>query len=150
MLNGQMTMVRNASLITGDGVLGGRKDVLFFKGIILNVTDTLDEAYLSPQAVIRAYAHFLDGETPSLVTIQAEGRFLSPGLVDMHSHLGTDSWPEFSASSDTNEMSESAVRSQLRSLDGIKWVSLSFEAHPIFNDRVLIVRMILPFQLLTE
>lgn len=36
----------------------------------------------------------------------------------MHSHMGLDSWPGTNGGSDTNEMSQSPVHPELRSLDG--------------------------------
>ncbi|RKP12736.1 hypothetical protein BJ684DRAFT_6137, partial [Piptocephalis cylindrospora] len=50
-------------------------------------------------------------------TIHIGGRFLTPGLVDMHSHIGVDSLPELSATDDTNEMAGSVVLPQVRTLD---------------------------------
>jgi hypothetical protein len=49
--------------------------------------------------------------------IQLKGHFVSPGLVDMHSHVGMDSWPAFAGNSDTNEFSQ-PLTPQVRSLDG--------------------------------
>ena len=43
---------------------------------------------------------------------------MTPGLVDMHSHMGLDSWPEFKGSGDTNEMSNDPTLPQVRAIDG--------------------------------
>ncbi|KAI9345320.1 hypothetical protein BDR26DRAFT_893525 [Obelidium mucronatum] len=51
--------------------------------------------------------------------IDVQGRVVSPGLVDMHSHTGASSVPGFAADEDTNEMSGSPTNPQLRVLDAI-------------------------------
>ena len=48
------------------------------------------------------------GEAPGIETIaptvvDAQGRWLTPGLIDVHSHLGVSATPEVSAHSDVNE-----------------------------------------------
>lgn len=35
--------------------------------------------------------------------IDGQGRFVTPGIVDMHSHSGTDQYPELTGSDDTND-----------------------------------------------
>ena len=43
---------------------------------------------------------------PGIATIDATGQFLTPGFIDMHSHMGVYSWPDGVASSDGNEAVE--------------------------------------------
>ena len=38
------------------------------------------------------------------VVVDATGKFLTPGLIDLHSHMGVYSWPSLEAHSDGNEM----------------------------------------------
>ncbi|OAD08016.1 hypothetical protein MUCCIDRAFT_129278, partial [Mucor lusitanicus CBS 277.49] len=38
--------------------------------------------------------------------VDVAGHVVGPGLVDMHSHMGVDSWPELDATQDTNEMTQ--------------------------------------------
>ena len=39
------------------------------------------------------------------MTYDLNGRIVSPGLVDMHSHMGVDAWPDdLGANRDENEM----------------------------------------------
>ncbi|KAG0211955.1 hypothetical protein BGX28_007036 [Mortierella sp. GBA30] len=51
------------------------------------------------------------------VVVDLKGRILTPGIVDMHSHLGVDSWPSLDATSDTNEMTQ-PLTPFIRSIDG--------------------------------
>ena len=41
-----------------------------------------------------------------LTTLDASGQYLTPGFIDMHSHMGVYPWPEGSAHSDGNEAVE--------------------------------------------
>ncbi|KAJ3320467.1 hypothetical protein HDV06_005290 [Boothiomyces sp. JEL0866] len=92
-------LIKNATLWNGDGHLSRNIDILFQEGIILKVGNNLVDNF--------------NGEI-----IEAHGHYVTPGIVDLHSHAGLDSWPEFAGASDTNEMSESSTRPYLRSLDG--------------------------------
>ena len=50
------------------------------------------------------------GEAPATVTtIDAGGRWVTPGLIDVHSHLGVYASPNVNASSDGNEMTNPAT-----------------------------------------
>ncbi|KAJ3866956.1 hypothetical protein EV359DRAFT_61910 [Lentinula novae-zelandiae] len=88
------TLIKNATIWTGNVkgleiILG---DLLLDKGMI--------------QAV---------GEIP---VIDANGSWLSPGIVDLHSHLGDQSSPKLSGSADTNSR-KGLVQPWLRSLDSL-------------------------------
>jgi hypothetical protein len=98
-------LIYNATILTGDGVISPMTSIYFERGTIQQLGLDLD------------FLHLNLGENGKL---NAHKRFLTPGLIDMHSHVGLDSWPEFAATSDTNEMSESVVYPQLKSLDGFK------------------------------
>ncbi|KAF9012391.1 hypothetical protein BDQ17DRAFT_1419786 [Cyathus striatus] len=71
--------------------------------------------------IIKAVGHvnpsFLKG-LDNLVTVDAGGAWVTPGIVDMHSHLGVDSVPELKGSDDTNSL-KGLVMPWLRSLDGL-------------------------------
>ena len=43
---------------------------------------------------------------PAVQVLDAQGKWLTPGLIDVHSHLGVYSSPEISTSADGNEMSQ--------------------------------------------
>ncbi|KAG0345655.1 hypothetical protein BG004_003359 [Podila humilis] len=51
------------------------------------------------------------------VTVDLKGHILTPGIVDMHSHVGLLSWPSLEGISDVNEMT-SPVTPFVRSIDG--------------------------------
>ncbi|OAD66860.1 hypothetical protein PHYBLDRAFT_98329, partial [Phycomyces blakesleeanus NRRL 1555(-)] len=65
--------------------------------------------------VIKAVGHGITAEKDTKI-IDVDGRIVGPGLVDMHSHLGVYSWPEYDGTQDTNEMTE-PLTPFVRSLD---------------------------------
>jgi hypothetical protein len=100
-------LLKNFILLNGDGQQSNGLEILVKNGIITEISTEIH------------------GDFDEILNLK--GRYLTPGLVDMHSHLGTDSWPEFDATSDTNEMSSNPVLPQLRSLDGINPDDLGFK-----------------------
>ncbi|KAJ7255306.1 carbohydrate esterase family 9 protein [Mycena rebaudengoi] len=99
------TLIRNASVWTGldsgNEVVYG--DVLLDKGIIQKVG-------VVDKSVLAAYA--------DLVVLDAAGSWVSPGIVDLHSHIGVDSAPALQGARDTNSR-KGLVLPWLRSLDGL-------------------------------
>ncbi|KAG6903044.1 hypothetical protein C0995_007477 [Termitomyces sp. Mi166 len=100
------TLIRNATIWTGrvsghETIIG---DLLLDKGIIKEVGDV-------SQATIDMYSQ-------QLVVVDAGGAWVSPGIVDMHSHLGVDSAPSLNGADDTNSF-KGLVLPWLRSLDGL-------------------------------
>ncbi|KAJ7600764.1 carbohydrate esterase family 9 protein [Mycena floridula] len=98
------TLIKNATIWTGGDqgneiVMG---DILLHNGIIKGV------------GRIQASAKF----GSELVTVDAAGRWVTPGLVDLHSHLGVDSSPALRGASDTNSF-HGITQPWLRSLDGL-------------------------------
>ena len=83
-LPGSPTLITNATILTGDG-------------------RRLDEAdmYISDGKVIWVG----EGAVPTegVTTIDASGKWLTPGIIDVHSHLGVYPSPGVSAHSDGNE-----------------------------------------------
>ncbi|KAF9190539.1 hypothetical protein BGZ51_008477 [Haplosporangium sp. Z 767] len=51
------------------------------------------------------------------VVVDLKGHILTPGIVDMHSHLGVSSWPGLDGIDDTNEMTQ-PITPFVRSIDG--------------------------------
>ncbi|THU91950.1 composite domain of metallo-dependent hydrolase [Dendrothele bispora CBS 962.96] len=100
-------LIKNAKIWTG-GKNGTevieRGDVLIDKGIIKAI-GRIDES-----RVLEEYG-FVE-------KVDANGAWLSPGIVDLHSHLGVDSSPPLQGASDTNSR-KGLVQPWLRSLDGL-------------------------------
>ncbi|CEQ43009.1 SPOSA6832_04872, partial [Sporobolomyces salmonicolor] len=101
-------LIRNATVWTGlhDGkqVLYNY-DVLLGRGLILGIGEGLN--------------------AQGLKVVDAKGAWLTPGIVDMHSHIGVDSLPELSGSDDTNSVA-APILPHLRSLDGINTHDLAY------------------------
>jgi imidazolonepropionase-like amidohydrolase len=82
-------LLRNATVLTGDGQRLDNTDLLIADGII---------QWLG------------SGEVPvGTQEIDASGRWVTPGLIDVHSHLGVYPSPEVDAHSDGNEMTSPAT-----------------------------------------
>ncbi|KDR75829.1 hypothetical protein GALMADRAFT_248549 [Galerina marginata CBS 339.88] len=99
------TLLRNATiwtgLVSGHEVIVG--DILLDQGLI-------KEFGTVKQSVLDSYK--------DLVVVDAGGAWVTPGIVDLHSHLGVDSAPSLRGSSDTNSR-KGLVLPWLRSLDGL-------------------------------
>ena len=96
-----MLLIKNANLISMEEVNYETKDILVKDGKITGIGSFNPEDY------------------PEYQVIEANGRYVTPGLVDPHCHVGmiesTIGW----AGSDCNEMSN-PVTPELRAIDGIK------------------------------
>lgn len=80
------TLIRNATVLDGAGAELANTDVLMRDGRIAAVGQNLSA----------------DGAT----VIDASGRFVTPGIIDAHSHLGVYPSPSISATSDGNELTQ--------------------------------------------
>ncbi|KAF8444526.1 composite domain of metallo-dependent hydrolase [Boletus edulis BED1] len=99
------TLLKNASVWTGSPLqyeIRGA-DIMLDKGIIKFLGHASED-------VLANYGDFL--------TVDVGGSWVTPGIVDMHSHLGVDSVPELSGASDTNSL-KGPILPWLRSLDGL-------------------------------
>jgi imidazolonepropionase-like amidohydrolase len=74
---------------------GGAKGLEIVEGDLL-----LDRGLI--KAVGRIEPRVLEKYRTDLVTLDLGGAWVSPGIVDLHSHLGVDSAPSLSGASDTN------------------------------------------------
>lgn len=96
-----MLLIKNANLISMEEINYEIKDILIENGKIVGI------------------GSFSAKDYPNCEVIDALGKFLTPGLVDPHCHVGmiesTIGW----AGSDANEMSN-PITPELRAIDGIK------------------------------
>src|SRR3712207_2082895 len=79
------TLIRNATVLTGTGARLDNADVLLVDGKV----QTVGTGVSAPSGAR---------------VIHAKGRWVTPGLIDVHSHLGVYASPGVSAHSDGNEM----------------------------------------------
>jgi imidazolonepropionase-like amidohydrolase len=83
---GPPTLIRNATVLDGTGKRLDGADVLMRDGRIVAIGRGLDGA--------------------SATVIDAQGRWVTPGLIDVHSHLGVYASPGVNASQDGNEATD--------------------------------------------
>ena len=84
---GPPVLIRNATVLTGTGTRIDDGDVLIVNGRI------------------EAVGQSLDAPTSAQV-IDADGRWVTPGLIDVHSHMGSSPSPGVLAHSDGNESTD--------------------------------------------
>ncbi|GJJ68433.1 hypothetical protein EMPS_00779 [Entomortierella parvispora] len=97
--------------------VNGTAPTLFKNGYIF---DGVNESYKGDVLIDRGLIVAVGGNITApedAVVVDLKGHILTPGIVDMHSHLGVDSWPELEATQDTNEMTQ-PLTPFVRSLDG--------------------------------
>ncbi len=80
------TLIRGATLLDGDGGRLDNADLLLRDGKVVAIGQSLD--------------------ADDATVIDASGRWITPGLIDVHSHLGVYASPGMEAHSDGNEMAE--------------------------------------------
>ncbi|EEB89268.1 hypothetical protein MPER_12651, partial [Moniliophthora perniciosa FA553] len=98
----KLILIRNATIWTGEVAEGLEivfGDVLFDKGVIRAVGPKL----LTPQ---------------NADVIEANGAWVTAGIVDLHSHIGVGSAPSLRGAADTNSQKQ-ITQPWLRSLDGL-------------------------------
>jgi hypothetical protein len=78
--------LRNATLFDGESFLPMPVDILFSKGLVVSVSPAS-----AAESILEA------GEEYNVM-----GRFVTPGIVDMHSHHMSSIWPASDATDDTN------------------------------------------------
>lgn len=109
------TWIRNASIWTGSraGVVHG--DILLGRGVIKFV-GKLTEGRVRNLGV----------DFDKLKVVNANGAWVTPGIVDLHSHIGVDSAPALNGASDTNSV-KGITQPWLRSIDAINTHDLAYE-----------------------
>ncbi len=81
----QTTLIKNATVLTGTGSRMDNADVLMVDGKIEKIGKDLTAG--------------------DAVVIDADGKWITPGIIDVHSHLGVYPSPSVESHSDGNEMS---------------------------------------------
>ena len=79
------TLITNATVLTGDGQRLDGASVYFANGKIVDVSSSAPEV------------------DENMRVIDAQGRWVTPGVIDVHSHLGVYPSPDVDAHSDGNE-----------------------------------------------
>lgn len=102
-------VLRNATLFDGDAILPEPVDIVFDKGVVRSISST----------GARDYATSSD---PDISVFELDGRFVTPGLVDMHSHHLVGAWPDLKGYQDINEVNDATgpLTPFVRALDSIK------------------------------
>lgn len=102
---GVRTIFTNATLINGDGNVTRECTIEMQDGIFTRVS-------VDPTSIATA-------PDIQVISINLQGRFVSPGLIDMHSHAGVRATPQLWATEDVTEVS-SPVTPWGRAIDAIK------------------------------
>ncbi len=108
----QDVLIRNATVWTGlnggNEVLEAR-DILLSNGIIKRISKTANNEFASASAKV----------------IDAAGRWVTPGLVDMHVHLSVGALPALPGHDDVNSIGKN-TNPYLRTIDGMNQHDVSF------------------------
>lgn len=119
-------LIRNATVWTGEPKPGSEEyswdslDVLLRNGLIEQVS-----------------AHIADHDLPDEYNlVDAHGRQLTAGIIDMHSHTGVDSLPDLTGNDDTNELSDD-ITPYVRSLDGLNPLDPQIQVCIYFSSQAL-------------
>src|SRR5512136_2503007 len=102
----------------GSGAAAGEA-VVIYGGTLLTVThgEIPRGSILIVDGKIREIGPTVDAP-PGADVILAEGKFVMPGIVDTHSHIGVYSWPDVEANSDGNEMTD-PNQAGVRAMDAV-------------------------------
>ncbi|KZT28937.1 carbohydrate esterase family 9 protein [Neolentinus lepideus HHB14362 ss-1] len=88
-----------------------------------NGTEVIKGGILLDRGLIKEVGHVsrgtLDKFKHNLVEYDAEGRWVTPGIVDLHSHIGDASSPELEGASGDDNSLNGPILPWLRSLDGL-------------------------------
>lgn len=100
LFNHDSFLLSNATIIDGDGIILKDMDLLVKNSTIVRLGKKL--------LLTESYSKFFD----------LNGSFVSPGLVDIHSHFGTRVQPQLKATEDTNEFL-GPITPYMRAIDGL-------------------------------
>ena len=98
------TILRNATIVDGDGKTVPGQSVIVRDGII----EAVDEDFRLQDLAAR-----------SDTVVDVKGRIVTPGLIEMHSHAGVRALPQLWAAEDVTEIS-SPITPGARAIDGYK------------------------------
>lgn len=109
------TLLKHARIWTGEknGTDIIRGDVLLDKGLIKAVGHV-------PSSAFEAFKD-------NLVVIDVQNAWVTPGIVDMHSHIGNSAAPELTGASEDYNSNLGNIQPWLRSLDGLNTHDRSYE-----------------------
>ncbi|EON97072.1 putative carbohydrate esterase family 9 protein [Phaeoacremonium minimum UCRPA7] len=111
------TLIRNATVWVGEPAAGtAAVDARAGKGFSWITADVLLEYGLIQKVEKDISLKTIPKDT---LIWNAQGRQLTTGVIDMHSHAGVDSLPDLVGNSDTNELSAD-ITPYVRSIDGIQ------------------------------
>jgi len=103
--NARSYLIKNATIWDGQGNVLEQHDVLLKHGLIWDIGKNI---------VLDAKGHATGSD---IEIIEANGRIVTPGIVDMHSHAGVGGFPELRSTDDTNEYGDPTIP-QMKSIDG--------------------------------
>ncbi|KAH8802876.1 hypothetical protein F5884DRAFT_803522 [Xylogone sp. PMI_703] len=100
-------ILQNSRLFDGEEFIDGLVDIVLKRGVVVSVEP----------ASSAATHHISDA-----IIVDINGSYVTPGLVDLHSHHMAMSWPTLDATDDTNEVNSltGAVTPFLRIQDSLK------------------------------
>lgn len=95
-LEGQM-LIKNATILDGRGTQHDAATLVLRKGKVVAIYSGDDAETIA--------ADIAANEPRDLIEVDAQGRWVTPGIIDNHSHLGVYPSPSVSAHNDGNEIS---------------------------------------------
>ncbi|KAG6834546.1 hypothetical protein H0H93_009038 [Arthromyces matolae] len=105
------TLIKNAKIWTGANngseILHG--DILLDKGVVVSIGRVHRDMLVKLKA---------QSDTKTLDVFDAQGKWVTPGIVDLHSHIGVSSAPHLKGSADGNSH-KAPILPWLRSIDGM-------------------------------
>ncbi|TVY81685.1 hypothetical protein LSUE1_G002182 [Lachnellula suecica] len=109
----KVIVLKNATLFDGESFVSGSVDIVLNKGVFVSIFKSGEHSAFAQDAVI----------------LDLAGKYVTPGLVDMHSHHLAIPWPALKATRDENEMHPDTgpMTPQLRIVDSIKGYDLATE-----------------------
>ncbi|GLB34476.1 putative carbohydrate esterase family 9 protein [Lyophyllum shimeji] len=110
-------LIKNARIWTGanNGTEAVYGDILLDKGLVMALGHIPRETLIKVKAA-----------NAVIETFDVQGKWVTPGLVDLHSHIGLSSAPELRGAADTNSR-KAPILPWLRSIDGLNTHDASYQ-----------------------